>query len=878
MKKACEQCGGEIPDESPFGMCPRCCLSGEATLDDQLIEGIELGESLGKGSFGEVYAGVLLDYSLKEVAVKIMGASCYEKERFLEEMQILALLQHPNIAQLIGSGETKDGRPYYHMELIEGVPLDEYQGDPPPVMIQIAEAISHAHQHGIIHRDLKPTNVLVTSEGVVKVIDFGIARVVSGPMMVSHAETLNVRLGTPLYMSPEQLDGDPRIDTRTDVYALGLLMYELYLGRPALEGVLSSERSWSANSAELEKFEFPKLLPREADWVATKACAFDREERYQSVEAMLADLRALADGRMVSAGRKSGVYLAKRFVKRYRYALAMLLIVIAALATITGMSLSMASRDRQAKETIGESLEQLKEAEEKTRVVASDARLREANIALGRDDAREALRIVDLALELDPENDEAHYFRNFLLATRSIARLVEIERPKFEVIDIALHPNGFEARGGSGEVLVIQRKSARLGHPKEDIVVEDTEGLVKFRSKISGESLLSPVLYGSGSGTSCFSPRSGTLATVSAESGLQVWDVSHLRAPSTMRSIDPPVTWLSFERGKDTMWMVSQNATLYYWPGWSSPIGLSEIQGFGGAFYNDVSMQNRRDYLWTFWLGGNQRGLAGGKWENLNAMVSIEKHTEAAGTSLMISMMARDRDTVMFADSAGAIGVRNEKGKFELLPGPVVPAKRLALSAEGGLGAAILETNELVTFVPETRTYLKRWKPEGRPRCLAYLDSEDLLVVGTEEGMLSFFDPQSGEKIGDSIETKGNGLEITVVPDCDEFLTRFDDDLNVRRWNARTGELLHSGLRHEDGVLWFSCSLDGKFLFSIDQKVDDPKRGFLRVWSLRSGQEIVPALEHEAPLNCATIYENGRRIATASADGKVRRWTINQGK
>ena len=436
----------------------------------------------------------------------------------------------------------------------------------------------------------------------------------------------------------------------------------------------------------------------------------------------------------------------------------------------------------------------------------------------------------------------------------------------------------FEARGGSGEVLVIQRKSARLGHPKEDIVVEDTEGLVKFRSKISGESLLSPVLYGSGSGTSCFSPRSGTLATVSAESGLQVWDVSHLRAPSTMRSIDPPVTWLSFERGKDTMWMVSQNATLYYWPGWSSPIGLSEIQGFGGAFYNDVSMQNRRDYLWTFWLGGNQRGLAGGKWENLNAMVSIEKHTEAAGTSLMISMMARDRDTVMFADSAGAIGVRNEKGKFELLPGPVVPAKRLALSAEGGLGAAILETNELVTFVPETRTYLKRWKPEGRPRCLAYLDSEDLLVVGTEEGMLSFFDPQSGEKIGDSIETKGNGLEITVVPDCDEFLTRFDDDLNVRRWNARTGELLHSGLRHEDGVLWFSCSLDGKFLFSIDQKVDDPKRGFLRVWSLRSGQEIVPALEHEAPLNCATIYENGRRIATASADGKVRRWTINQGK
>lgn len=876
MGELCEQCGNGIPEGSPFGICPRCCFSRPEPEKAELIEGIELGELIGEGSFGKVYAGVLLDHSLREVAVKILGEAGLERGRFLEEMQILALLKHPNIAQLTGSGQARDGRPYYHMELIEGTSLDEYKGDVLPVMIQIAEAVSHAHRNGVIHRDLKPGNVLVSDEGVVKVIDFGIARVVSGPIAVSHAATENVRMGTPLYMSPEQLEGDLRVDTRTDVFSLGLLFYELCLSKSVLQGVVSPEKSWSGNVEALKKFSFPRLEPREFDWVARKACAYEREDRYQSVDAFLGDLRSIEQGTLVSAGVKSQFYLARRFVKRYRQVLTILLLVMVLLVSLTAMSVSMARRDREAREEIGDSMMRLQSAELQTRVTASDARLREANLALERDDAMEALRIVDLALALDRGNDEAIYFRNFLLATRAIARRIEAPQIGFGISAMESHPKGILVKSEGRESVLIEKERRRLSHPVKDIEVRDDRGVVTFTSKETGESLISPVLYSSGEGFLFFSESTGVLATVSKEEGLALWDVSALRSPSARKSISPSVSWLSFERGKDTLWMVNEEASLYLWPGWSGPLRVSKVEGFGEEFFERVSLENRRHYLWTFWQGGNQRGLAGSKTENLKAMLAVEEHTKKAGTSVWITTMARDRDVVLFADSAGAIGIRNGGGGYDFLPDPIVPVKRLALSAKGELGAVIFETGEMAVFEPSTQKYLRRWKPEGVPCCLALLDSRELLLVGFEDGTIQFVNPHDGSEVRPRLVAGSSGLEIVVIPHREEFLTRFDGDLNVRRWDARSGALLDSGMRHQDGVLWFSCSLDGKFLFSIDQKERDPERGFLRVWSLRSGQEIVPALAHDAPLNCVTIYENGKKIATAAEDGSVRRWVISQ--
>lgn len=874
MAYPCEQCGNEIPEGSPFGICPRCCFSAPSEGEEELIEGIELGEMIGEGAFGNVYAGLQLDFSLREVAVKIMREGGLERSRFLEEMQILALLKHPNIAQLIGSGETRDGRPYYLMELIEGVPLDEYQGETLPVIIQIAEAVSHAHRHGIIHRDLKPGNVLVTDEGVVKVIDFGIARVIAGPISLARAATENHRIGTPLYMSPEQLEGDPQIDTRTDIHALGLLFYELRLGRPVLHEVVSPERSWSENATRLRDFDFPKIPPREFDWVARQACAPDRRDRYQSADALLKDLRSIQNGTIVSAGAKSRCYLATRFLKKYRNFLTLITLVALLLVSVTGLSLSMAARDRKAKEKIATSMSELQKAEHRTRIAASDARLREANLALGRDDAVEALAIVNLALDLNSENGEARYFKTFLLATRTFAKPEVSPEVAFEISGIEAHANGFRVVSASGDSALISVPKTKLRHPLADIQLHDEHGLVTFASKINGESLISPILYGSGSGVSCFSPKTGRLATFTKEEGLGLWDVSRMHPPAATQTILPAISWLSFEREKNTLWMVGKEADLYLWPDLKRSFRLTKMKGFEAEFFERFSMESRLDYLWTFWQGGNQRGLAGSKMQNLRAMLAIGRHTRARNTSVMISTMARDRDVITIVDSAGAIGIRNNDGDLEFLGGPLIPVKRVSLSADGGIGAALLETGELTVFSPSSKDYLNRWKPEGSPRCLALSDDGQTLIVGMGNGDIHLFDPRTGREIREKTITRAVNLEIAVVPGRQEFITRSDGDLHLRRWDLRTGELLHSGMRHEDGVLWFSCSIDGKFLFSIDQKEIDPTRGFLRVWSLRSGQEIVPALAHDSALNCATIYENGRRIATAADDGTVRRWTI----
>jgi len=687
-----------------------------------------------------------------------------------------------------------------------------------------------------------------------------------------------MRLGTPLYMSPEQLEGDPSIDTLTDVYALGLLFYELCLGHPALRGVVSPEHSWSENARRLEDFTFPRLSPREYDWVARKACAFDRAERYLTVDAFRSDLQSIEKGTMVSAGHKNRGYLAKRFFRKYRTTITVTGLIMLLLSAITGMSLRMAQREQQATAEISESMDQLREAEIETRIAASDSRLREANLALGRDQSAQALGIVDLALELYPENEEATYFRNFLLATRSFAKPLPAPSFSEKVSKIENHPEGFRITFEGGKTQLLPQKTMQLSHRKSDIQIsDDHQGGLTFSSQSTGESLLSPLIYGSGSEHAVVSLEHGRVASTTVDGTLKLWDISKLRSHAAREKFSNTVSWLTFERGKDTLWLLDQKAAVFCWPTARKPFkAIPRLKIFQEDFFKTYKIHNQRDYLWTFWQGGNQRGLADGISQSLVALVAMDLRTKLRGTSLMISTMARDKDTVVVVDSAGAIGIRNAIGTHDYLPGPEVPVKRITLSAKGELGAAILKNGELITFSPGTRQILKRWQTHTSLRSITFLDSCDLLIAGGDDGRLHFYDPLTGNETREAINTRAKSTEVVAVPHRDEFLMRSDGDLHLKRWHAHTGKLLHSGMRHQDGVLWFSCSLDGKFLFSIDQKVANPTQGALRVWSLRSGQEIVPALTHPAPLTCATIYENGRRIATASADGNVRRWSITR--
>ena len=198
----------------------------------------QIVEEIGHGGMGEVYRAVRADGQYdKQVAIKLVRVgfdSSFVLERFRHERQILASLDHPNIARLYDGGTTEDGIPYLVMELIEGTPIDQFCDDHDldvterlQLFSQVCAAVQYAHQRLVIHRDIKPGNILVTADGVPKLLDFGIAKIL-GP--ADGAEPTVMLPMTPEYASPEQIRGEP-ITTATDVYSLGVVLYRLLTGR-----------------------------------------------------------------------------------------------------------------------------------------------------------------------------------------------------------------------------------------------------------------------------------------------------------------------------------------------------------------------------------------------------------------------------------------------------------------------------------------------------------------------------------------------------------------------------------------------------------------------------------------------------------------------
>jgi serine/threonine protein kinase len=227
------------------------------------VEGYEILRVLGEGGMGVVYLARQQVPVQRQVALKIVKPGMDSKQvvaRFEAEQQALALLDHPNVAQVYDAGTTKDGHPYFSMEYVSGSPITEYCDkhrfsieERLKLFIQVCEGVQHAHQKGIIHRDIKPSNILVYKEGdkpLPKIIDFGVAKALTASLTEKTFFTEQGQLlGTPEYMSPEQAEMTRYdIDTRSDIYSLGVVLYEL------LTGALPFERR------DLEQVGFAEIL------------------------------------------------------------------------------------------------------------------------------------------------------------------------------------------------------------------------------------------------------------------------------------------------------------------------------------------------------------------------------------------------------------------------------------------------------------------------------------------------------------------------------------------------------------------------------------------------------------------------------------------
>lgn len=315
-----------------------------------MIGHFRLVRSLGEGGMGSVWRAEQTTPVKRTVALKVIKLGMDTREvvkRFERERQTLALLNHPNIAKVFEAGATAWGRPYFVMELAEGESITSYCRNNKlgveailRLFREVCAAVEHAHQKGIIHRDLKPSNILVV-EGAVKVIDFGVAKATQGTednFLTQHSGVV----GTPAYMSPEQVrTGGVEVDTRTDVYALGVVLYELLTGTlpieftrlesnslPEMQRIIL-EKDPPAPSTRLKALAAQgkiasastssnHTLPRELDRVVMKAIRKERDERYASAAALSEDLRCYLAGEPVAAVTPTAAYYIRKFVQRHR--------------------------------------------------------------------------------------------------------------------------------------------------------------------------------------------------------------------------------------------------------------------------------------------------------------------------------------------------------------------------------------------------------------------------------------------------------------------------------------------------------------------------------------------------------------------------------
>jgi serine/threonine protein kinase len=357
-------------------------LAPEAELAGRRVGAYRLVRLLGRGGMGAVYEAERADDAFRQrVAIKLIPsalATAEARHRFAAERQTLAGLEHPHIARLLDGGETEDGLPYLVMEYVDGEPIDAYcetrgldLGHRLQLFCAVCAAVAHAHRNLVVHRDLKPPNILVTGGGEVKLLDFGIAKLLPGAGGAGeHPTLLQTRAGrpylTPLFASPEQLRGET-ITTATDIYALGLLLFRLLTGqhpyrfsssRPGeIERVVCEQPAPRPSAAVKEACAglAPPALRRrlrgDLDNIVLMALRKEPARRYAAVEQLAEDVRRHVEQRPVRARPDTLGYRAGKFVRRHRVSLAAAALVLASL--VVGLLATM-GQARIAERRFGE--------------------------------------------------------------------------------------------------------------------------------------------------------------------------------------------------------------------------------------------------------------------------------------------------------------------------------------------------------------------------------------------------------------------------------------------------------------------------------------------------------------------------------------------